>query len=120
MQARGWGRIINVSSQAAYTGSARHAHYAAAKAGLLGFTYSVAKELGSSGVTINVVAPGRIETDLLLGRTPEREAEWLRQTPMGRLGESEEVAETIAFLASDRASYITGAVFNVNGGLVMG
>jgi NAD(P)-dependent dehydrogenase (short-subunit alcohol dehydrogenase family) len=120
MQARGWGRIINVSSQAAYTGSARHAHYAATKAGLLGFTYSVAKELGSSGVTINVVAPGRIETDLLLGRTPEREAEWLRQTPMGRLGESEEVAETIAFLASDRASYITGAVFNVNGGLVMG
>lgn len=120
MRARGWGRIINVSSQAAFTGSANHAHYAAAKAGLLGFTYSVAKELGSSGVTANVVSPGRISTDLLLERSAGREAEWLRQTPLGRLGDPAEVAETIAFLASDRAGYITGAVFNISGGLLMG
>jgi 3-oxoacyl-[acyl-carrier protein] reductase len=120
MQRRGWGRVINVSSQAAFTGSSQHAHYAAAKSGLLGFTYSVAKELGQSGVTINVIAPGRITTDMLRERAEGREEEWLRQTPLGRLGRPEEVADTIAFLASDRASYITGAVLNVNGGLLMG
>lgn len=120
MQSRGWGRIINVSSQAAFTGSAQHAHYAAAKSGLLGFTYSLAKELGGSAVTINVVAPGRITTDMLLERASGRKQEWLQQTPLGRLGQPEEVAQAIAFLASDSASYITGAVLNVNGGLVMG
>lgn len=120
MQKRGWGRIINISSQAAFTGSAQHAHYAAAKSGLLGFTYSLAKELGQSGVTINVVAPGRITTDMLLERAEDREEEWLRQTPLGRLGRPEEVADAITFLTSNRASYITGAVLNVNGGLVMG
>jgi NAD(P)-dependent dehydrogenase (short-subunit alcohol dehydrogenase family) len=75
---------------------------------------------GSSGVTANVVAPGRISTDLLLERSARREAEWLRQTPLGRLGDPAEVAETIAFLASDKAGYITGAVFNISGGLLMG
>jgi len=120
MKARQWGRIINVSSQVAYTGSTNHAHYAAAKSGLLGFTYSLAKELGTSGITVNLVAPGRITTDMLLERMAGREEEWLKQTPMGRIGDPEEVAAAIAFLASDAASYITGANLHINGGLVMG
>jgi NAD(P)-dependent dehydrogenase (short-subunit alcohol dehydrogenase family) len=120
MKEQHWGRIINVSSQAAYRGSANHAHYAAAKAGLLGFTFSLAKELGDSGITVNVVTPGRILTDLLLKQMPGREEEWLRQTPLGRFGRPEEVAAAITFLASEEASYITGAVLNVSGGLVMG
>jgi NAD(P)-dependent dehydrogenase (short-subunit alcohol dehydrogenase family) len=120
MKEQHWGRIINVSSQAAYRGSANHAHYAAAKAGLLGFTFSLAKELGDSGITVNAVTPGRILTDLLLKQTPGREEEWLRQTPLGRFGRPEEVAAAITFLASEEASYITGTVLNVSGGLVMG
>ena len=120
MKAKGWGRIINVTTQAVYTGSANHAHYAAAKSGLHGFTFSLAKELGPSGITVNLVAPGRIRTDMLLERSAGREEEWLRQTPMRRLGEPEDVAGPIAFLASDAASYITGATLHVNGGLVMG
>lgn len=115
-----WGRIVNVSSQAAYTGSARHAHYAAAKAGLLGFTFSLAKEVGPHGITANVVVPGRIETDMLADQLPGRADEWLRQTPLGRLGRPEEVAAAIAFLAGDEAGYITGAALQVGGGLVMG
>jgi len=120
MKERRWGRIINVSSQVAYTGSNNHAHYSAAKSGLLGFTFSLTKELGPYGITANVVAPGRILTDLLLERMAGREQEWMSQTPMRRFGRPEEVAATIAFLASEEASYITGAVINVNGGLVMG
>lgn len=120
MIAQGWGRIINISSQAAYTGSARHAHYAAAKAGLLGLTFTLAKELGPHGVTANVVVPGRIVTDMLSGQLPTRAEEWLGQTPLRRFGQPEEVAAAIAFLASDEASYITGAALQVGGGLVMG
>ena len=120
MVAKKWGRIINVSSQVALTGSANHAHYAAAKAGLLGLTYSAAKEFGASGVTVNAVLPGRIETNMISERSKVRMDEWLKQTPMGRLGKSEEVASLIAFLVSEKASYITGAAVNVNGGLVMG
>jgi len=120
MKQRQWGRIINVSSQVVYTGSNHHAHYTAAKSGLLGFTFSLAKELGPFGITANVVAPGRILTDLLLERMAGREQEWMSQTPMRRFGRPEEVAAAIAFLASEDASYITGAVINVNGGLVMG
>lgn len=117
---RRWGRIINVSSQVVYTGSNNHAHYSAAKSGLLGFTFSLTKELGPFGITANVVAPGRIVTDLLTERMAGREQEWMSQTPVGRFGQPEEVAAAIAFLASEGASYITGAVLNVNGGLVMG
>ena len=120
MKERRWGRIINVSSQVAYSGSNNHAHYAAAKSGLLGFTFSLAKELGAWGVTVNAVAPGRIVTDLLLERMAGREEEWIRQTPLQRFGRPEEVAGPIAFLASDDASYMTGAVLNVSGGQLMG
>jgi 3-oxoacyl-[acyl-carrier protein] reductase len=120
MKARRWGRVINITSQAAYTGSANHAHYAASKAGLSGLTYSLAKELGAFGITVNLVAPGRILTDMLIERLPGREAEWLRQTPLGRFGRPEEVAAPVAFLASDAAAYITGTTLHINGGLLMG
>jgi len=120
MKERRWGRIINVSSQVVYTGSNNHAHYSAAKSGMLGFTFSLTKELGPFGITANVVAPGRILTDLLLQRMEGREKEWMSQTPMRRFGRPEEVAAAITFLASEEASYMTGAVINVNGGLVMG
>lgn len=119
MIARKWGRIINVSSQAAYSGSANHAHYAASKAGLAGFSYSLTKELGPHGITVNMVAPGRIITDLIAGSIKDREEEWLKQTPLRRLGTPEEVAAAIVFLASEAASYITGSTIHVNGGLVM-
>ena len=119
MKARRWGRIVNVSTQALYTGSKNHAHYAAAKAGLLGFSFSLAKEVGEHGITVNLVAPGRIRTDLLLERSSGREAEWMQQTPMRRFGEPEEIAGAIVFLASPAAGYITGATLHVNGGLVM-
>ena len=115
-----WGRIISISSQVAQTGSANHAHYSATKASLLGFTYSAAKELGASGITANVVLPGRIETDMIGVRSVGRMDEWMSQTPLGRLGKPEEVAGVVTFLASVESSYITGAAINVNGGLVMG
>jgi len=92
----------------------------AAKSGLLGLTFSLAKELGAWGITANVVAPGRILTDMLLDGMAGREEEWIRQTPLQRFGRPEEVASAIAFLASEDASYITGAVLNVSGGQLMG
>ena len=120
MVSKKWGRVINISSQVALTGSANHAHYATAKAGLLGLTYSAAKEYGASGVTVNAVLPGRIETKMIADRSVGRLDEWLSQTPLNRLGRPDEVASMINFLASDASSYITGAAINVNGGLVMG
>ena len=120
MVSKKWGRVINISSQVALTGSANHAHYATAKAGLLGLTYSAAKEYGASGVTVNAVLPGRIETKMIADRSVGRLDEWLSQTPLNRLGRPDEVAAMINFLASDASSYITGAAINVNGGLVMG
>jgi NAD(P)-dependent dehydrogenase (short-subunit alcohol dehydrogenase family) len=120
MKERNRGRIVNLSSQAAFTGSANHAHYAAAKAGVLGFTFSLAKELGPHGITVNAVSPGRILTDMLAARMAGREGEWLRQTPLGRFGGPGEVADAILFLSSESAGYITGANLHVNGGLVMG
>ena len=120
MVSKKWGRIINISSQVALVGSANHAHYAAAKAGLLGLTYSAAKEYGASGVTVNAVLPGRIQTNMIAQRSKGRLDEWLAQTPLNRLGKPEEVAGMINFLASEMASYVTGAAINVNGGLVMG
>ena len=85
-----------------------------------GLTFSLAKELGPEGITVNLVSPGRIETDMIHERSNSREEEWLRQTPLKRLGSPKEVADAVAFLASDKASYITGAELNVNGGLQMG
>jgi NAD(P)-dependent dehydrogenase (short-subunit alcohol dehydrogenase family) len=120
MIAKKWGRIINVSSQVALTGSADHAHYSAAKAGLLGLTYSAAKEYGKESVTVNAVLPGRIQTNMITERSKGRLDEWLSQTPLNRLGRPTEVADMITFLVSEKASYITGAAINVNGGLVMG
>jgi NAD(P)-dependent dehydrogenase (short-subunit alcohol dehydrogenase family) len=120
MRAAGGGRIVLVSSQAALMGSAAHAHYAAAKAGLHGLAFSLAKELARDGITVNVVVPGRIRTAMLDERSEGRMDEWLSQTPLGRLGEPEEVAAAVAFLASPEASYVTGAALNVSGGLFMG
>jgi NAD(P)-dependent dehydrogenase (short-subunit alcohol dehydrogenase family) len=120
MRTAGFGRIVNVSSQAALRGSVAHAHYAAAKAGLHGLTFSLAKELGPDGITVNLVVPGRIRTAMLDDRSPGREDEWLAQTPLRRFGTPEEVAAAVAFLASPAASYITGAALNVSGGLLMG
>jgi 3-oxoacyl-[acyl-carrier protein] reductase len=120
MMERNWGRVINVSSQVVYTGSNKHAHYAAAKAGLHGFTFSIVKELGPYGITANLVSPGRIVTDMIIPHIPSRKEEWMKQTPLQRLGEPEEVANAIVFLASEEAAYISGANIHVNGGLVMG
>jgi len=120
MRAAGFGRIVNVSSQAAMMGSVAHAHYAAAKAGLHGLTFSLAKELGPDGITVNLVVPGRIRTAMLDDRSQGREDEWLAQTPLRRFGAPEDVAAAVAFVASRRAGYITGATIDVSGGLLMG
>jgi NAD(P)-dependent dehydrogenase (short-subunit alcohol dehydrogenase family) len=113
-------RIVNISSQAAYTGSAGHSHYVSAKAGVLGLTYSLAKELGPLNICVNVVSPGRINTEMIKEHMDRRMEEWLRSTPLNRFGEPEEVANVVAFLLSDQSSYITGANINVNGGMLMG
>lgn len=110
------GRIVFVSSILAFTGSEKGAHYAAAKAGLLGLARSLAKEL-APGITVNVVAPGSIDTAILAGDSPARRAERARTIPMGRVGDAAEVAGAVAFLASPSSSYITGTTLHVNGGL---
>lgn len=114
-----WGRVISISSQAAKVGSKNHAHYAASKSGLIGFTNSLAKEVGNSGVTANVIIPGRIETEMIAVRAEGRMDEWMAQTPLNRLGKPDEVASLVMFIASERANYITGASLNVTGGLLM-
>ncbi len=113
------GRIINLSSVVGVVGNAGQVNYAASKAGIIGMTKSLAKELGSRGVTVNAVAPGFVQTDMtdVLG---EEMKESLQQTiPMGRLGDPEDIANAVAFLAGDEASYITGQVLHVDGGMVM-
>jgi 3-oxoacyl-[acyl-carrier protein] reductase len=115
---RRWGRIINLSSILGQKGSKHGAHYAASKAGILGLTRSLALELAPHNITVNAVAPGAIETDILKEDTPEARGKRLRDIPMGRVGTPAEVADVVAFLASDAAQYLTGQVLAVNGGLL--
>ena len=114
------GRIILISSVVALTGSAGQSNYAASKAGLVGFARSLAREIGSRKVTVNVVAPGFIETDMTAALPEGRRAELLDQIPLKRFAGPEEVAGTVTWLASDAAAYVTGAVIPVDGGLGMG
>ena len=117
MMKRRWGRIINISSVVGITGNKGQANYAASKAGLIGLTKSVAKELASRNILANAVAPGVIETDMTAAMTPEARASMAGQIPLERLGSPLDIAGTVAFLASDYASYITGQVIVVDGGI---
>jgi 3-oxoacyl-[acyl-carrier protein] reductase len=116
---RRWGRIINIASIVGLTGNKGQANYAASKAGLIGLTKSVAKELGSRNVLVNAVAPGFIETDMTAAMTPEARAALSGQIPLERLGSPRDIAGVVTFLASDYASYITGQTLVVDGGMVM-
>jgi 3-oxoacyl-[acyl-carrier protein] reductase len=116
---RRWGRIINIASVVGITGNKGQANYAASKAGLIGLTKSVAKELGSRNVLVNAVAPGFIETDMTAAMTPEARTALSAQIPLERFGSPRDVAGVVAFLASDHAAYITGQTLVVDGGMVM-
>jgi 3-oxoacyl-[acyl-carrier protein] reductase len=115
-----WGRIINVTSVFGQMGQAGQANYASSKAGLIGFTMAVAREVGSRGITSNAVAPGFIETAMTEALPAELKETGLKMIPLGRIGTVDDVANAVRFLASDEASYITGHVLNVNGGMLMG
>ena len=113
------GRIVNLTSVVGLTGNPGQANYAAAKAGILGFTKSLARELGSRGITVNAVAPGFIDTDMTRALSEEQRAALLRQIPAGRLGTAAEVAAAVLFLVSPQSAYITGETLHVNGGMYM-
>jgi 3-oxoacyl-[acyl-carrier protein] reductase len=119
MMKRRWGRIINIASVVGIIGNKGQSNYAASKAGLIGLTKSVAKELASRNILANVVAPGFIDTDMTSAMTPEARATLSGQIPLERLGSPNDIAGAVAFLASDAASYITGQVIVVDGGMVM-
>lgn len=115
-----WGRIINITSVFGQMGQAGQSNYASSKAGLIGLTMAVAREVGSRNITCNAVAPGFIETAMTSSLSDELKQSALKLIPLGRVGTPEEVAHCVAFLASDEAAYITGHVLNVNGGMLMG
>jgi len=119
MKAR-FGRIINISSVVGLTGNPGQTNYSATKAGMIGFTRSLAKEVGSRGITVNAVAPGFIKTDMTDVLSDEGHESLLRHITLSRLGEPDEIASVVDFLASDRAAYITGQTISVNGGMYMG
>ena len=119
MMRQKWGRIVNLSSVAGLVGNAGQSNYAATKAGLIGFTRSVARELGSKGVTANAVAPGYVETDMTEQLPSEVKSSAQQATALNRLGQPAEIADAVAFLASERAAYITGQVLAVDGGMTM-
>jgi len=118
MKAR-YGRIVNITSVVALSGNAGQVNYAAAKAGIIGFTKSLAKEVGSRNITVNAVAPGFIISDMTTGLAQAQREALLEQIPLGRMGEAEEIASVVLFLVSDCAAYITGETINVNGGMYM-
>jgi 3-oxoacyl-[acyl-carrier protein] reductase len=115
-----WGRIINITSIFGQMGQAGQANYAASKAGLIGLTMAIAREVGSRNITCNAVAPGFIETAMTSGLADDFKQNAVKMIPLGRVGTPEDVANAVAFLASEEASYITGHVLNVNGGMLMG
>ncbi|MGX5174045.1 3-oxoacyl-ACP reductase FabG [Aliikangiella sp. IMCC44653] len=119
MKAR-WGRIINVGSVVGSTGNPGQANYCAAKAGVIGFSKSLAKEIGTRGITVNVVAPGFIDTDMTKALEESQRAELAKGIPLARLGSPQDIANAVGFLASDGAGYITGETIHVNGGMYMG
>ncbi len=113
------GRIIAISSVVGQTGNAGQANYAASKAGLIGFAKALAREVASRGITVNVIAPGMVDTDMTKAITEKAQVDWAAQIPLGRLGSPDDVAAAACFLASDEAAYITGQVLAVNGGMYM-
>ena len=118
MKAR-WGRIINITSVVGASGNAGQANYAAAKAGVVGMTKSMARELGSRNITVNCVAPGFIDTDMTRALSDQQRTALVGQIPLGRLGAAEDIAAAVAYLASPAAGYVTGSVLHVNGGMYM-
>ncbi|MFZ0692816.1 MAG: acetoacetyl-CoA reductase [Alphaproteobacteria bacterium] len=119
MRERGFGRIINISSINGLKGQLGQTNYSAAKAGIIGFSKALALEGAAKGITVNVIAPGYIATDMVAAMPQDVLGKIVAQVPVGRLGQAEEIARTVVFLASDDAGYITGATFNVNGGQYM-
>ena len=119
MMKRKWGRIVGITSIVGVTGNPGQANYAAAKAGIIAFSKSLAREIGSRGITVNVVAPGFIDTDMTRALTEDQRGALLGQIALGRLGAAEDIANAVAFLASPAAAYITGETLHVNGGMYM-
>lgn len=119
MMKQRWGRIINISSVIGFAGNPGQVNYSSAKAGLIGLTKSVARELATRAITVNAVAPGYIETEMTSGLSEEVTAKLMGEIPLGRLGNPEDIAAAVAYLASDDASYVTGQTIHVNGGMYM-